>query len=222
MFLQAMDQKSSLKTLSDVLQIVDIALDSYDDIFSDFDPSPYTTRTLSVDFLNELYRRYSQSPKGNFVVNLTVPSALRSEKTEHLIRKRIKDHFREREKTMDARMRDKVRSGLARVSIGVIISAVVLLVPTLDIQPVLVLLSVLIWYFLWSGFDLLFEVPVKLRMKKARADKYLNADYNFLSTEEVIQTLKKLQEAPMEQPRPWPTKGELPKISESAKADQKK
>ena len=32
---------------------ISLILDNYDDIFSDFDPRPYTVRALSDDFLNE-------------------------------------------------------------------------------------------------------------------------------------------------------------------------
>ncbi len=198
-----MDGKSSPKTVSDVLQIVDIALDSYDDIFSDFDPSPFATRILSEDFLNELFRRYSHTPKGRFVVNFTIPKALRSEKTETLIRKRLKDHFKERDLLWEGRIRERLRIGLIRLAIGAVISAAILIFPPLDVPPVLTLLSVLVWYFMWTGFDSLIEVPTRLRRKKERADKYLLADYNFISQEDVLTTIQKLQEP---SPKPEPAK----------------
>src|SRR3989338_8032949 len=37
--------------LSSILNSIQIALDHYDDIFSDFDPSPFNQRMLSDDFL---------------------------------------------------------------------------------------------------------------------------------------------------------------------------
>ncbi len=197
-----MDGKAPPKTLSDVFQKVDIALDGYDDLFSDFDPSPYATRILSEDFLNELFRRYSQTPKGRIVVNFTVPRSARSEKTESLIRKRLKDHFRERDKTWDGRMRERVRLGLIRLAIGAVVSAAILLFPELDVPPILTLLSVLVWYFMWTGFDSLIEVPMRLQRKKVRADQFLAADYNFFSQEDVVQSIQKLAEAPPQKPEP--------------------
>ena len=46
-----------MKTLKRILSSVHIALDDYDDIFSDFDISPYNQRALSKDFLDELKTR---------------------------------------------------------------------------------------------------------------------------------------------------------------------
>ncbi len=196
-----MDGKSSPKTVSDVLQIVDIALDGYDDIFSDFDPSPYATRLLSDDFLNELFRRYSRTSKGRYVVNFSVPRALRSEKTETLVRKRIKDHFRERDRVWDARIQERIRIGLIRLAIGALVSGAILIFPSLDVAPVLTLLSVLVWYFMWTGFDSLIEIPMRLRRRKERADRYLSADYNFISQEDVLNSMQRLQAAPAEAPK---------------------
>ncbi len=209
-----MDGKAPPKTVSDVFQNVDIALDGYDDLFSDFDPSPYATRILSEDFLNELFRRYSQTSGGRIVVNFTIPKAVRSERTEALVRKRLKDHFRERDKTWDGRIRERVRLGLVRLAIGAVVSAAILLFPELDVAPVLTLLSVLVWYFMWTGFDSLIEVPMRLQRKKVRADRFLAADYNFFSQEDVVQSMQKLAEAPAQKP-------ELQKPAQKAEPERK-
>ena len=42
---------------------ISILLDSYDDIFSDFDPSPYSERTLSDDYFNINDRRFPSRGK---------------------------------------------------------------------------------------------------------------------------------------------------------------
>ncbi|MFN7991221.1 MAG: hypothetical protein U0R44_03620 [Candidatus Micrarchaeia archaeon] len=188
-----MEEKKVLRTVSDVLQIVDIALDSYDDIFSDFDPSPFTTRILSEDFLRELYRRYPQAGKGQYVVNLTMPASLRQEKTEHLIRKRIKDHFRDRIRILELRTREKLHSGLIRCLFGFAISIAFFVFPSLESAPLLTILSVLIWYSLWSGFELILESSLRLSRKKGVVEKLMKADYNFMDQEEVVQTIQKLQ-----------------------------
>src|SRR4030042_191107 len=119
-------------TVSDVLQRADIALDDYDDIFSDFDFSPYEKRLLSEDFLRELSRRYSYARKGQFAVNFTLPGARRSEKVESLVRKRIKEHFKSRCKEIGRKTRDKTRNGVIRVSIGVLLSFSLFVVPELE------------------------------------------------------------------------------------------
>ena len=151
-------QKRMPKKVSDVLQSVHIALDGYDDIFSDFDPSPYETRILSDDFLNELHKRYVETPKGAFSITLSLPKAYRSEKTESLIKKRIKDYFKGRLKDLDKTMQEKLRRGILRVGVGASISFAVIVIWALEQPFITALISPLIWYLMWSGFESIFEV----------------------------------------------------------------
>ncbi|HSB47424.1 MAG TPA: hypothetical protein VLD37_05400 [Candidatus Bilamarchaeum sp.] len=184
------------RTVSDVLQVADVALDSYDEIFSDFDPSPYTTRLLSEDFIRELRRRCTATGKGDFVVNFTLPRALRSEKIEGLVRKRIRDHFRSNLSDIEKAAKEKTRRGLLRIALGVAISVPLFFLPVIETLPVLTVLSVLMWYALWSGFEHVFEVSARLERKKMFYDKFLRADYNFVNQEDVVQLINRLQPEP--------------------------
>jgi hypothetical protein len=177
------------KTVSDIFQTAQIALDSYDDIFSDFDPSPYERRLLSDDFLSELHRRHAEKRKGEVVVNFTLPASLRSEKTEALVRKRIKDYFRGRLRETGRDRQDKLRQGALRLLVGMIISLSLILFPQLDVVPLLTIISVLIWYVLWSGFEELFAVSSKLKKRQAFYEKFLRATYNFMDQESLIRSI---------------------------------
>jgi len=175
-----------LKSLSEALQITHIALDNYDDIFSDFDPSPYATRILSDDFLNELRRRYAERGKGEFVVNFTIQKELRSDKTEALIKKRIKDYFKAKMKTLEKARKESVNKGILRFMAGLVVSLGILFVPALETTPLITLLSVLTWFLLWTGYDHLFEAAHRLRKRKAFYEKFLKADYKFMDEEKVM------------------------------------
>jgi len=174
------------KTMTNALQIAQIALDTYDDIFSDFDPSPYETRLLSDDFLNELRRRYAERGRGEFVVNFTLPKSVRSEKTEALIKKRIKDYFRAKLKTVEKDRKESVKKGILRFAAGLAISLGILFVPGLETIPLITILSVLTWFLLWTGYDHLFETSHRLRRRKAFYEKFLKAEYKFVDQEEVV------------------------------------
>ncbi|MEW6036173.1 MAG: hypothetical protein AB1529_06170 [Candidatus Micrarchaeota archaeon] len=203
-----MDGKDGPMTVSDVLQKADIALDDYDDLFSDFDPSPYEKRLLSEDFISELRRRYAATGKGDFVVNFTLPRSLRSDKTESLIKKRVKEHFRNRVRDIERKTREKANNGAIRLLLGVSLSVALFLVPALETVPVLTIFSVLIWYSIWSGLENVLEASSSLNRKKAFAEKFTRADYNFYSQEDVLESMQKLQES---EPK---TKGELPKAEQ--------
>jgi len=179
-------------TISDVLQKVDVALDSYDDIFSDFDPSPYQTRLMSEDFLNELHGRHTETSKGAFAVSFTLPKTLRYEKTESLVRKRIKDYFRERHKKVDKRISDEKKEGLFRIIAGVGIGIAILIVPYLSNPHFAPILSVLSWYALWTGYDHLFDTSPRLEKKRQFYERFMKAEYVFMDQEEVAGELEAL------------------------------
>jgi hypothetical protein len=111
---------------------------------------------------------------------------LRSEKKETLIRKRIKDYFKRRQKDLDKSTRDRYKRGALRVGIGVVLSITVLIFPSFEQALVAALLSPLLWYLMWSGFESLFEASGKLRRRKNFLDKFLKADYHFKDQESVV------------------------------------
>ncbi len=178
------------KTFTEALQRADIALDSYDDIFSDFDPSPYEKRLLSEDFIYELRRRYAATGKGEFMVNLTLPKALRSDKVEGLVKKRIKEHFKSRVREIERRTREKARNGAIRLIIGILLAVGLFSVPEFETVPLMTIFSVLIWYSIWSGLESVLEASSSLGRKKAFAEKFMKAEYNFFSQEDVIQSIQ--------------------------------
>ena len=48
------------------LKEIGIVIDSWDDVFSDFDPRPLSERTVSGDFVDELKKRYKETRRGRF------------------------------------------------------------------------------------------------------------------------------------------------------------
>jgi hypothetical protein len=72
---------------------VSLWLDTYEDIFSDFDPHPYGRRALSEDFLAEARRAVRDRRDEVPELRLLVPTRIRSLEDETIIRKRLRDHF---------------------------------------------------------------------------------------------------------------------------------
>ncbi len=190
------DSKITPKTVSDVLQATHIALDDYGDIFSDFDPSPYQRRLLSEDFVKELHRRYTETIKGDLVINFALPHAIRSEKVEGIIKKRIKEYFKLHHKELDKHSHEKMKGGAIRLLIGALVSIAVFEIPGLSVPPIITLLSVFMWFFIWSGFEDIFDASAKHRHKRIFLEKFMKADYRFISEEEVLGSIQKIQETP--------------------------
>jgi len=176
------------KSITSALQSAVIALDTYDDIFSDFDPSPFETRILSDDFLIELGRRYAETQKGELTVTFTIPGSLRSEKIESLVKKRIRDYFKARYAKALKQVKGNQKSGIIRVAAGVIVALPIVFFPALAALNVDPLLSVVSWYLVWTGLDRLLEVPGKLSSELNFCDRFHKAKYTFVSEEEVLRS----------------------------------
>ena len=72
---------------------ISVAIDRWDDIFSDFDPSPMERRTLSEDFIFELKKRHRETKYGKFIITIYAPPSLENAETEQVVIKRLKQHF---------------------------------------------------------------------------------------------------------------------------------
>lgn len=83
------EEKQKLLELSEV----SILLDTYDDIFSDFDPRPYSQRSLSDDFLREAGKASKDKNPDKLELRLLLPNLQRDQKNEVIIKKRLHDHF---------------------------------------------------------------------------------------------------------------------------------
>lgn len=71
---------------------ISLVLDSYNEIFSDFDPRPSAERGLSIDFLDEC-RRALREGEGGVELRLLIPKNKRESKEEVIIKRRLKAHF---------------------------------------------------------------------------------------------------------------------------------
>jgi hypothetical protein len=177
------------KTMTEALQSTQIALDTYDDIFSDFDPLPYETRILSDDFLNELGKRYAETHKGELIVIFTIPKGARSEKVENIVKKRVKDYFKARHAKAKKLVDEDQKKGFLRVGVAIISYLPIIIFSEPVLSHIAPLLSVLAWYFLWTGLDKLLEVPGKLVAEMNFCDRFHRAKYNFVDEETVVKSI---------------------------------
>ncbi len=136
--------------------VVTLALDSYDDLFSDFDVRDYGQRALSRDFLEELNMRFrkSKASSGSDIL-LLLPAALRSSDEETLIVGRLASFFAERSAHY-ARSDRRVAlasAGMVLVGLGLLLGAnlVARRLPALDLFNEFLLIPA--WFFVWNGLE---------------------------------------------------------------------
>lgn len=140
---------------------VSIWLDTYDDMFSDFDPRPYSERALSDDFISELKKVLREDSLSVSEMQLLLPEKNRKAEVEPNIIKRLHSYFR----GVHAYMERSVKLIRLR-GLGMIVSGIILLfiAALLANQPssqfgqklLLILCEPAGWFFMWTGFDTLF------------------------------------------------------------------
>ncbi|MFA6489953.1 MAG: hypothetical protein WCT52_04710 [Candidatus Micrarchaeia archaeon] len=168
---------------------ITIQLDTYDDIFSDFDPRPYQERELSEDFIKEIQRRYMEDKRGRFEVHFTVPFSERDAKEEALIKKRLREHFA----VMVRREDETIKSTKSRGYIYMLVGAIVLLADvyalfllegtSLEYRILSILLVPAGWYGMWTGIEKIIDDPFASIERRAAFDKFEKANYVFISNE---------------------------------------
>jgi len=137
-----------------------IALDGYDDLFSDFDIRSYGERAISRDFLDELRLRLRKAGRGASIdIVLLIPSSSRSAEDEDLVVERLRVFFAERRAH---HLREESRA--RRASILFVVTGLALslcanfLVERLGFWPLLRdFLLIPAWFFVWNGLDLFFK-----------------------------------------------------------------
>lgn len=172
------------------LREIAISLDTYDDIFSDFDPRPYSSRQVSQDFLNEIHRRYYENTKGGFEVRFLIPAAMREPKYELTIKKRLRQHFAHEHAYIKHRIEKERRRGMLYLAAGLALLGLETMAALWwqngEVWPRLVswLLVPIGWFCVWTGIEKVAETPAKLVRKLALFEKFVKCEYIFVTVDE--------------------------------------
>jgi len=170
--------------ISDLKEIA-IVIDTWDDIFSDFDPRPLNERILSEDFIIELKRRYKETRKGSFIVTIYAPVSLKDEKSESMVIQRLKRHFKhkflQRQKEV---IRLRIR-GIVFVIMGVCFLTFLTLAAyfkwfsELSIEVAGIVVMPLGWFGIWEGFSKIVDTSPKSIREEVLFNKLSKAQFQF-------------------------------------------
>lgn len=167
------------------IQDISIAIDSWDDIFSDFDPSPLEQRILSEDFLLELKKRYRETPRGSYMLTVYAPLSLKDESAERIVIKRLKQYFKFRHLALKKEMNAAAGKGALFVVIGVIFLGALTLLTYHKLLDMLmtellgIILMPLGWFGVWEGFSRIIEPSPLLKQDLELFAKLSKAAFKF-------------------------------------------
>jgi hypothetical protein len=145
---------------------ISLILDSYNDIFSSFDPRPYNEKALSDDFLIECKRAARDKDDSGFELILSVPKAKRNVNDEFKIKKRLREHFHKHSIEEERVINKTKREGFIWVLIGSLlifgIGIGLINIENLVIQSLLALFEIPGWFLVWEGMGKIFIDTRKL------------------------------------------------------------
>ncbi|MFC1667708.1 hypothetical protein ACFL0P_07640 [Candidatus Omnitrophota bacterium] len=167
-----------------------IAIDTWDDIFSDFDPRPLNVRALSEDFIAELKKRYRETRKGNFLITIYAPISLRNSESEKTVIQRLKKYFKhramQRQKDIGRiRRRGVIFAIMGICSLGFLtISTYFQFFKELTIDILSIIFMPLGWFGIWEGFSKIVDTSPVVIQEEILFNKLSKASYQFKHIEE--------------------------------------
>ena len=144
---------------------ISILLDTYDDVFSDFDPRPYARRALSDDFLQEA-KKAALDKNETIELRFLIPHRARRTELESMIRQRLHEHFKRHHELLLLEMRKTRQQGLLMIFLGILTIALASYVSfqaseSFFMHFLLVVLEPAGWFTAWTGMEELYAISRK-------------------------------------------------------------
>ncbi len=164
---------------------ISMLLDGYDDIFSDFDPRPYTERAISDDFLIQAHKAVHETKSGHFELHLLIPKHKHNPHEDPVIKERLHQHFRISEHQLSASARQTRKKGILLTVVGFILMflatyARISMSEGIISSLILVFLEPGGWFMVWYGLDIIFYISreknadLEFNRKMVRAEIHFN------------------------------------------------
>ncbi len=161
---------------------IPLVLDSYDDIFSDFDPRPYSYKALSGDFLLEC-KKASIEKKGKIKIRLFLSKNKRDPLEEIKIKKRLKEHFTKHLREKKKEIRKIKLHGVFWAILGSAMMVLSALLINMQGPFFFFFLMTLVqpagWFFLWEGMGKIWIVPGEKKPDYNFYKKMSNSEISF-------------------------------------------
>ena len=150
---------------------LELWLDSYDDIYSDFDSRHYLKRRISEDFLHELRieMKYKEHPASDMV--LLLPQDRRVQTSEQIISNSLKDLFSTQFQFHKNKCRKKRTHGIMLFMSGIVVMLLNSWVSYRSAESftaiaLRVLLEPAGWFLVWAALDFLFYDFTELKKER--------------------------------------------------------
>jgi len=172
-----------------VEQKINIALDTYNDLFSDFDISAFQNRSISLDFKEELESHYLDNYDSKLDIIFSIPKKQRNESSEKVIKARLIEFFLSKATFYTKRINTRKSRGINSIVMGFICVGLTLIVNTyyLDFLPLYLsnIIMILGWFGIWTGIEKILDVPVEYVNKIQMYNCFSKANIKFIDEEDI-------------------------------------
>lgn len=174
---------AEIKNLLEKAQI-SLLLESYDALFSDFDPRPYQERALSDDFLVEVKRAIREAEPGVFEMRFLIPKHLKNVHEEEIIKERLHHYFQKQAHSVHMQARGMVQRGMLLTLLGFVLmfgSSYIShqLGSTILLDLIKVVMEPAGWFLVWYGCDQIFYDAKSLKPDLEFNHKMAKAEVHF-------------------------------------------
>ena len=159
---------------------INIWIDKYADVFSDFDTRPLVKRKLSNDFITEICKMVREDPTARVELNFNILDDQKDTEVENIIIRHLNAHFVNGKKAEEESAKRTFRKGYLLTSAGFMLILVLAYVASIAkgiffINSLPVLIEPLAWFVTWTGLDHIFKnygldksMDINSRMLNAR------------------------------------------------------
>ena len=158
MAMTSLKRTSGSEKLNSEHIVINIWIDSYDEMFSDFDPRAYSSRAISDDFILQV-RKISKDQYGKkMILKLLLPETARNQQNEEVISERLQHFFEINHQQLLAEKRKTRQKGSLLTIAGILLLLGASYISYLKSesfysQVLLILFEAAGWFMLWMGFD---------------------------------------------------------------------
>jgi hypothetical protein len=170
---------------------INLAINSYEEIFSNFDNRNYSKKALSDDFLNECRNISIEKKNAKIELLLFIPGDKRELQTEEIIKKRLTHHFIKNYHLLKIEKKKTLRKGFIMITIGIILSIINTLLhyyfgnnEYFFMSIILVISEPASWFFLWEGMSMTMFFPSSIKKELEFYKKMSTARIIFNSKKE--------------------------------------
>jgi hypothetical protein len=163
-----------------LLRDLNFWVDSYDDLFSDFDSRPFAERAISDDFIFEMNKLTEEKEDFIKTIRFQIPAKVRDEKTESVIIERLTKGFLRQYIRFSDELNKSRKNGILMTVLGVValMSAALTITSIGENNLWQNFLKILFepagWFLIWTGLDKIFIAQKPIKRKRdfyARLEK---------------------------------------------------